>query len=1002
MAASAQERALESGRRPGRPLCRIFLCHNSLDKPFIKDLADRLELDFGVAHFLDAFAIPTAEKFRPWIERALQESSGWAIFLGANGWGPTHLWEAGEALARRASDPGFRLIPVALPGIREKDMRRLGDGSLFRDVNWADLRSGMSDADALDKLYATFTGEPLTQDRGPARLTSYQIRSDAARWKKSKELDRSILYRGRQLTEAQRIIAASPDLAAEVEITAFLLASAMRQRRIWRNLVFGVSLVCLALLTLAAIAEHLREVAEDRLALAVSRQLAVRSRAEPAPVLSLLIAKERPTQEAEANPLERLQRWPKLAGVLRGDLAMSSVVTDAGAHTLVAGTANGTLLVWPLSGLGGLLLTDRVSVGAVDTLAPDPRTGEIWAGLEDGRVLVWKKDGRFLPVQGIPPGLDVRQAARVNTLGLGPKIGALAFSDAGGLVAVGTAADTGNATVFFVDRRLETVVGAPVEVPVPRVGSLDFDRGSRQLVIGTGFGRVFVVDVAKRSITRLPDARLSEVMAARFIGPEVVMAVDAVGRTAIWRTVKGRFGEATVSRTTDDLTSVGIRQDGQLLALGDAQGVVYLFRTNPVERVDSFQGHTGAVMGLAWDDGGHRLFSAGADGNMDEWNIAQRSSIMTALDRLPPSVISMRHVADNRLLAARAAVGSAQVWLWEGSRWRNIFDVLRSSQSALGRDELGEEHTESSEAARGFAPVPIPEIDNLDFDLAGNLAAWSTSDGALFTRSLDPNSQAAVVWDGAKAHAGRVQPFRLSPNGRYLALAYSGREALLFDLAAPSQSLAKHIPVPDRIRSLAFNRAETLLAMGLEDGTMSLWSVPDGRIVAGPTKLYSSAVSDVMFSSDNTLLVSNAAVGDGMQTVPLVVPVPALQPARRLFELATGDPPLQTAVEGAWLAAADFNGSVHFWDLRQTGAIGSLQASDFGLTAIALRGDANALATADLDGNVAIWRLGGAVWQATACRLANQRLSPEEWTEFVGPEAYSPACGGHASASQTR
>src|SRR5262245_46046100 len=103
-----------------RTLCRVFLCHNSADKAVIKDIADRLELDFGVLHFLDAFSIPTGEAFIAWIERALRDSTGCAIFLGANGWGPTHLWEAEQALAKRKIDSTFRLIPVALPGIKEE------------------------------------------------------------------------------------------------------------------------------------------------------------------------------------------------------------------------------------------------------------------------------------------------------------------------------------------------------------------------------------------------------------------------------------------------------------------------------------------------------------------------------------------------------------------------------------------------------------------------------------------------------------------------------------------------------------------------------------------------------------------------------------------------------------------------------------------------------------------------------------------------------------------
>ena len=57
----------------------VFLCHNSVDKPFIREIADALELEFGTRFFLDVFAIPTGEKFIPWIERALEECAVCAI-----------------------------------------------------------------------------------------------------------------------------------------------------------------------------------------------------------------------------------------------------------------------------------------------------------------------------------------------------------------------------------------------------------------------------------------------------------------------------------------------------------------------------------------------------------------------------------------------------------------------------------------------------------------------------------------------------------------------------------------------------------------------------------------------------------------------------------------------------------------------------------------------------------------------------------------------------------
>ena len=68
---------------PPREQTDIFLCHNSRDKPVVRQVAEGLELEFGLPHFLDAYAIPTGEAFLPWIERALATSSGCAVSVSS-------------------------------------------------------------------------------------------------------------------------------------------------------------------------------------------------------------------------------------------------------------------------------------------------------------------------------------------------------------------------------------------------------------------------------------------------------------------------------------------------------------------------------------------------------------------------------------------------------------------------------------------------------------------------------------------------------------------------------------------------------------------------------------------------------------------------------------------------------------------------------------------------------------------------------------------------------
>jgi hypothetical protein len=53
------------GRSSGAELFKydVFLCHNRIEKPFVKMVADALQIEAGVLFFLDEFAIPASVEF---------------------------------------------------------------------------------------------------------------------------------------------------------------------------------------------------------------------------------------------------------------------------------------------------------------------------------------------------------------------------------------------------------------------------------------------------------------------------------------------------------------------------------------------------------------------------------------------------------------------------------------------------------------------------------------------------------------------------------------------------------------------------------------------------------------------------------------------------------------------------------------------------------------------------------------------------------------------------
>jgi WD40 repeat protein len=984
------ENGVKSGDA-GRTLCRVFLCHNSADKPSVKEIADRLELDFGILHFLDAFDIPTGEAFRIWIERALKESTGCAIFLGANGWGPTHHWEAEQAIARRSVDAEFRLIPVTLPGVRDEDMNALGDGSVFRDLNWADLRNGVDDQDGLDKLHAALTGQALSEGRGPARLTPYQVRRDAARWMKSLQRDTSILYRGAQLEQAERLARSIPELATKSEVAPFLLASAHRQRSLWRRVAVIAVSASLAIAGLGILAEVLREVAEQRRVLAFSRELAMESRAEQTPATSLLLAAqayaEMNTPETTGNLLERIQTWPHLVRLLHTDVGGLTKTVWMRDSSVLAGSFHGHLLHWSAESSkadGGPL---RASTGAIYSLVVDDED-RVWAGYEDGRVLTWDKAGQRTPVIGIPPGSNLDQIGQVNSLALGPRITAIALSPDGKLSAVGTGAGSGIGQIFLIDRKSKTVIGPPIPVGVPRVNALAFDPRSEILAAATGFGSVVIIDTESRKVIQLKGPHLGEALAVLIAGDRLIAVGDA-GVVAVWHRAGGSFELADQFKANDALTSVAIRPDGKAIALGDSNGQVYLYSVSRHTRTSSFQAHTGPVYGLAWEERGDRLASTGSDGAVGIWDLRQLSPLSHAKARIAPNVLALRAI-NNQLLAGRSSVGSAGIWQSDALGWTLKIDLLKATLAVLGQDRF---KLVKPNAENGFVPVPNPEIERIAIDNQCTRVIWVTSDGAVLASSLSQSLSASVLYDGKTS--GESPGISLSPSGRYVAIADATRHVLLFDLSQAAINVLKLIDVPDAIRSLNFNPFDTFLAAGFEDGTIALYSVPDGANVTAPTKIHDEPAGNVTFSSDGSRLFSNAVIGDGKESSVTASPVPSLRPSMPLVARASGSPPAMIKTEAHTFATIDNDGRISVWDSDKLAPLGFVTVSDLPLNAAAFDPESGQLLVADYDGWIRSLDVGGAKWETLACTLANRPLSKEEWAGFLGNLPYEATCGGN-------
>jgi WD40 repeat protein len=958
----------------------VFLCHNSLDKPFIERIADALELEFGTTFFLDVFAIPTGEEFIPWIEKALAECAACAIFLGANGWGPTHLWEAELALARYRRDPTLRIIPVALPGLDREEAAKLGSGKLFQDVNWADFTKGAEDRDSLEKLEAALTGRRVLGYRGPARLTPYQMRRDAERWEKSGRKDASILYGGGQLVEAERMARDNPDAVVLTDVAAFLTASRERQSRFWRRtaILSGAAGLLLATASIVAATNYL--LAEQRRLGSVSRQLAMAARDAAGPDRAMLIAARAvlidETAEATAALLEQLQ-----------DFRFLRRVVDAGSYVEAAALgADGHFLLGTDSGVAKLAIDDispraegSMQSGAVTAILEGD--GAIWLGRGDGRVDVSARgESRTLVSASLdmPAGRD----RRVRSLAYEPSKRLLALGTGSGRIAVVRLTD--GAVVYDGNEGAGT-----------RINSLSFDPTRARLAAGTSDGIVLLDTKTMRSDLRYPRVD-GGVLALAYTQDGSLAAIGGEGRLYFFDRRNPELERPTTGDVVPLATAAAIDGATSRVAVGDASGVVRLYdaASGQGTGAEPLHGHSDPVTAIVFGKGKDDLMSASSNGTVAVWDLAGGQGPGEELPQFNPSPTVIRAEADGSLLGATSDGNHAEVRRLVGQDWKPLIDLIAKTHEAGDQKAF---FVEPKPDAEGFVDIaaPVPAVALSD---DGGRLAWSTSGGAVLAMSMtQPGAKPTIVVGPGGAPP---QDLAISGDGRTLALLYDeGTRISVHDIGDLSNAVSV-IP-PSATRSIALSHGGALLAVGMKDGRLAQYSRASGWTrLDEPWPVHLSEVAGVSYSADDRLIVSFGSGGGGTDRSVAFSNASGKPDPRRLQsrQVAGTVSAMSVGAKGG-AAVGDRDGQVLLWSAPNARYSGRLTAGMSYTAALLVDDERRRILTANGDGSFRSWTLDSARWVSLACAKANRGWRPEEWHELLPDDRYVKSCSArHAPA----
>jgi energy-coupling factor transporter ATP-binding protein EcfA2 len=135
-----------------------FLSYSRNDKSAVEELARRLVDEAKLKPWLDKWNLIPGEPWQEELEEALDRSHTCAVFIGPGCIGPWQNEEMRSALDTRVKKPGFRVVPVLLPGASLPERGQLP--RFLSRLTWVDFRSpaGFGNKEEFLRLVAGIRG----------------------------------------------------------------------------------------------------------------------------------------------------------------------------------------------------------------------------------------------------------------------------------------------------------------------------------------------------------------------------------------------------------------------------------------------------------------------------------------------------------------------------------------------------------------------------------------------------------------------------------------------------------------------------------------------------------------------------------------------------------------------------------------------------------------------------------------------------------------------------